>query len=184
LKTEKTVVNVRRPKAGTEPPSYIQALNAIAITEGRARDFYLAWAETSPDPELQEVMRFVAVREIEHHWAFRKRIRELGYEFVDGPCKLCDEWHALFASDATDIEKFRGFGFDSPDTLPKDDFADFFNDLTLDPETGALLGRYVAEERDSATMFLHVYRRIVADTKTAKSNRKAKPANSRKKVAA
>jgi hypothetical protein len=178
------VVNVRRAKTGTEPPSYLQALNAIAITEGRARDFYLAWAETSRDPELQEVMRFVAVREIEHHWAFRKRIRELGYDFVDGPCKLCDEWHALFASDASDIEKFRGFGFDSPDVLPKDDFADFFDDLTLDPETGALLGRYVAEERDSATMFLHVYRRMLADGKKAEPKSKARSAGSKKKVAA
>lgn len=178
------MVNVRRAKSGTKPPSYLQALNALAITEGRARDFYLAWAETSPDPELQEVMRFVAVREIEHHWAFRKRIRELGYEFVDGPCKLCDEWHALFASDASDIEKFRGFGFDSPDALPKDDFADFFNDLTLDPETGALLGRYVAEERDSATMFLHVYRRMLAETTKPKGKGKAKAKPTGKKGAA
>jgi rubrerythrin len=148
-------------------PTYLKKLNDLAITEGRAYDFYLAWADKSDDVELQKVMRYVAVREIEHAWALKKRIQELGYEFVDGPCALCDEWHALFASDASDIEKFRGFGFDDPETLPKDDFADIFNDLTLDPETGALLGRYVAEERDSATMFLRVYQRMVREEASA-----------------
>lgn len=168
-------MSVRRAKPGTQPPSYLEKLNNIAIVEGRAHDFYLAWAKSSGDSELQEVMRFVAIREIEHCWAFKKRIRELGYEFVDGPCKLCDEWHALFESDASDLDKFRGFGFASPEALPKDDFADLFDDLTLDPETGALLGRYVAEERDSATMFLNVYRRMLADEKTPPSKRRSSP---------
>nr|WP_047165644.1 hypothetical protein [Sphingomonas sp. Y57] len=144
-------------------PSYLAKLNQLAITEGRAHDFYLAWADASNDAELKEVMKFVAIREIEHSWAFKKRIRELGYEFEDGPCALCDEWHALFASEASDIDKFKGFGFRSPDELPQDDFADLFDDMTLDAETGALLGRFVAEERDSATMFLHVYQRMLRE---------------------
>lgn len=144
-------------------PSYLAKLNQLAITEGRAYDFYLAWAAASSDQELREVMKFVAIREIEHSWALKKRIRELGYEFEDGPCALCDEWHALFASNASDIEKFRGFGFRSPDELPLDDFADLFDDITLDRETGALLGRFVAEERDSATMFLRVYQRLMRE---------------------
>jgi hypothetical protein len=136
-------------------------LNALAITEGRAYEFYHAWADRTDDAELASVMRLVALREIEHAWALKKRISELGYEFEDGPCPLCDEWLALFSSDATDLEKFHGFGFDDPDNLPADDFADLFNDLTLDPQTGGLLGRYVAEERDSAMMFLRVYARLV-----------------------
>lgn len=144
------------------PPTYLAKLNQLAITEGRAHDFYLAWAEKTTDSELERVMRFVAVREMEHSWAFKKRIVELGFEFEDGPCPQCDEWLELFSSDATDLEKFHGFGFRDTDKFPADDFADLFDDLTLDPETGAVLGRYVAEERDSATMFLRAYARLKA----------------------
>jgi hypothetical protein len=141
-------------------PSYLAALNAIALLEKRAYEFYLAWADSTCDPELESVMRQVALREIEHAYAFQKRISELGYDYQDGPHPQADAWLALFRSNATDLEKFRGFGFKDLDRLPQDDFADLFKDTTLDRETGALLGRYIAEERDSANMFLRVYARI------------------------
>ena len=34
-------------------------------------------------------------------------------------------------------------------TEPADQFARFFEDTTIDPQTGELLGRYIAEERDT-----------------------------------
>ena len=144
-------------------PSYLDALNAIALIEKRAHEFYLAWADRTSDPELARVMRFVALREIEHTFAFQKRICELGYEFKESPHPQCDEWLRLFRSNASDLEKFRGFGFKDPERAPQDDFADLFKDRTLDPQTGALLGRYIAEERDSANMFLKVYARMVKE---------------------
>src|SRR5882724_1250223 len=110
------------------PPTYLAALNAIALTEKRAHEFYLAWADSTPDAELAAVMRLVALREIEHAYAFQKRICELGYEFKDGPHSQADEWLKLFRSDASDLDKFRGFGFKDPQRMPEDDFADFFMD--------------------------------------------------------
>jgi hypothetical protein len=144
-------------------PTYLKALNAIALLEMRAHEFYLAWADSTSDAELESVMRAVALREIEHAYAFQKRISELGYKFQDGPHAMADEWLKLFKSDASDLEKFRGFGFKDPKRMPNDDFADLFKDTTLDRETGALLGRYIAEERDSANMFLKVYARMVKE---------------------
>jgi hypothetical protein len=144
-------------------PTYLEALNAIALIEKRAYEFYLAWADSTPDSELASVMRLVALREIEHAYAFQKRICELGYEYKDGPHPQADEWLTLFRSGVSDLEKFRGFGFKDPKRMPDDNFADLFKDTTLDRETGALLGRYIAEERDSANRFLMVYARMVKE---------------------
>ena len=143
-----------------EGPSYLPLLNQIAMTEYRAYEFYLAWARSTDNPEVERVMRVVALRELEHAAAIQQRIYELGYLPVDGPHDFgpqCDEWLTLFRSGASDLEKFRGFGFSDPHALPRDNFHEIFLDDTLDAKTGALLGRYVAEERESATMFLHVY---------------------------
>lgn len=150
-------------------PLYLSSLNQIALTEYRAYEFYLAWARATIDEELERVMRIVAVRELEHASAFQQRIRELGFIPIDGPHDFgpqCDEWLALFSSDASDLDKFLGFGFRDPDTLPQDNFHELFLDTTLDSATGALLGRYIAEERESANMFLKVYARMLADGKT------------------
>jgi hypothetical protein len=154
-------------KEQSSSPGYVAVLNSVAQVERRAHDFYLAWADHTPDAELERVMRAVALREIEHAYAFQKRIAELGSHYQDDApnpfLKQCDEWLELFSSDASDLDKFRGFGFKDPEKLPNDDFADFFKDTTLDRETGALLGRYIAEERESATMFLKVYARMLKE---------------------
>jgi rubrerythrin len=144
--------------------SYIPALNQIALTEYRAYEFYLAWAQATKDKDVERVMRIVAIRELEHASAFQQRIFELGDLPLDGPHDFgpqCDEWLHLFKSDASDLDKFRGFGFEDPHRLPQDNFHDLFLDCTLDSETGALLGRYIAEERESANMFLEVYARLL-----------------------
>jgi hypothetical protein len=149
---------------GHVEPRYLGLLNQIALTEYRAHDFYLVWARATRDAELERVMRVVAIRELEHASAFQRRIYELGFIPVDGPHDFgpqCDAWLELFASDASDLDKFRGFGFDDPAKLPDDNFHEYLKDPTLDADTGALLGRYIAEERESATMFLKVYARML-----------------------
>ena len=149
----------------SDGPSYLSTLNQIALTEYRAYEFYLAWARATNDPEVERVMRVVAMRELEHAAAFQQRIHDLGYTPVDGPHDFgpqCDEWLELFKSDVSDLDKFRGFGFSDPERLPRDNFHDYFLDDTLDSATGALLGRYIAEERESAMMFLRVYAKLLA----------------------
>ena len=53
--------------------------------------------------------------------------------------------------DKTDIEKLEAIGLLDycPAEGEPDVFDGFFRDHTIDPQTGALLGRYIAEERDS-----------------------------------
>ena len=42
----------------------------------------------------------------------------------------------------------------------EDVFGGFMKDRSIDPETGALMGRYIAEERDSGRRLLAEYRRV------------------------
>jgi len=140
----------------SERPTYLPMLEAIANAERQGHEYYQAWYEHATDPELKETMRVVANRELEHSLAFRKRIDELGFECQ--PAEILDftKQTAIVTSDCSDWEKLQALELtDLADKVadPKNDpFGKLFRDLTIDVQTGALLGRYIAEERDSARM--------------------------------
>jgi rubrerythrin len=140
----------------TERPSYLPMLEAIANAERQGYEYYQAWYEHATDPDLKETMRVVANRELEHSVAFRKRIDELGFECQ--PAEVIDfsKQIEIVTSDCSDWEKIQALELtDLADKVadPKNDpFGKLFRDLTIDVQTGALLGRYIAEERDSGRM--------------------------------
>ena len=58
----------------------------------------------------------------------------------------------------TDREKFEKLGLSRDfDPSQPDVFVDVLDDKTIDIQTGALLGRYIAEERDSGRMLRGCY---------------------------
>ena len=105
--------------------------------------------------------------------AFTKRMCELGHAVCEEKAfqvfKDFDKLLAFVASDATDVQKIERLTAgqrreaDRPKDQPKDQkdvFTRFFDDTTIDPETGALLGRYIAEERDSGRRLRSEYDRV------------------------
>ena len=140
----------------TERPTYLPMLEAIANAERQGHEYYKAWYDHATDPDLRETMRIVATRELEHSLAFTKRIDELGFECQ--PAEILDfsKQIEIVTSDCSDYEKSQALELtDLAEKIldPKNDpFRRLFNDLTIDVQTGALLGRYIAEERDSARM--------------------------------
>ena len=73
----------------------------------------------------------------------------------------------------SDKEKFEALGLGRrPQNGTSDVFDNFFENKDLDPVTGGLLGRYVAEERDSGRKFAECYGLLCAeaDKAAAKSN--------------
>jgi hypothetical protein len=142
----------REEHAMGEKPSYLGLLNAIAVTEARAGRAYARWAEVTNDPRVRELVRFVAVREAEHGFTFEKRVMELGFTLRDRPDPDYDARLSVLGDPAmTDVEKLAHLGYaDGGDVVDgPDPFLAFFNDRTIDIETGALLGRYICEERDT-----------------------------------
>jgi hypothetical protein len=135
-------------------PTYLGLLNAIAVGEARGHALLSAWKGATDDANLAEVLNVVAIREQEHSAAFTKRLCELGFSVREKPSSQFDENLRLAASGAPDVEKFqrilgyRPEGSESAENAD-DPLADVFSDRTIDPQTGALLGRFVAEERDS-----------------------------------
>jgi rubrerythrin len=131
-------------------------LEAIANAERQGHEYYQAWYDHATDPDLKETMRIVATRELEHSLAFTKRIDELGFECQ--PAEILDfsKQIEIVTSDCSDYEKLQALELTDLAAKildPKNDpFRRLFNDLTIDVQTGALLGRYIAEERDSARM--------------------------------
>jgi rubrerythrin len=144
-----------------DKPSYIGLLNAISLGESEAECYLNAWAAVTPDDAVRSVISTVALREGEHGKAFAKRLCELGYgvlprEGGDAQSKM-DIACSTTLSDKEKFEKL-GVGRTVADRAGDNDvFVNMFKDTTVDIQTGALLGRYVAEERDSGRMLSGCY---------------------------
>jgi rubrerythrin len=140
-----------------DKPSYLGMLNAIANAERQGFEYLNAWCERATDPQVKATLTTVATREHEHSLAFAKRIDELGFELEVREILDFSKQMEIVTSDCSDYEKAEALGLfdlkvDSDEKDDKDIFAGLFDDKTIDIQTGALLGRYIAEERDSTRM--------------------------------
>ena len=133
-------------------PSYLGLLNAIAVGESRGHQLLSAWAETTSNDPLRRVLETIAVREAEHAAAFAKRICELGYQVRQKDDPDFADRLAVARSDLPDHKKFKKLLGIRRRKNAEDPFAKLFKDTSIDPITGALLGRFIAEERDSGRM--------------------------------
>jgi len=147
-----------------EKPSYIGVLNAIANAEAVGHKILKKWAEVTTCEEIKGTLNMVAIREAEHAWAFEKRLCELGFglkpkEFPE----LNKQLKIAKAENLTDIEKFERLGYkERSQRMEKteDTLLQLLADKTIDPQTGALLGRYICEERDSGRKLQACYMQI------------------------
>jgi hypothetical protein len=136
-------------------PSYIGVLNAIANAERRGHELLSTWAANTSDAEIRNTLNVVAIREAEHSWAFEKRLCELGFGLQPRDDAKHAERMACVRSNASDAEKFvfLGLNREAP-TDEEDQLLKLLADRTIDPQTGALLGRFICEERDSGRRLL------------------------------
>jgi hypothetical protein len=147
----------------SDKPSYLGLLNAIAVAESQAHEYLTVWADTTPSPDVRQVLLTVAAREGEHGMSFAKRVNELGYEVRCNDDSNRQKALDLVRSDRSDrkkMEKLKLHTLDSGDA--PDIFDGFFKDHSIDIRTGELLGRYIAEERDSARLLRSCYEQLVA----------------------
>lgn len=146
----------------TEKPSYLGLLNAISLAESRAHRYLTAWIDCTDDPDVQAVLRTVAAREGEHGMAFAKRIDELGFTLREKDDPDHDKRVAIVTSDRSDVEKIEKLGLHRIDEDVLCLFDDVFKDHSIDIRTGELLGRYIAEEFDSARLLRCCYEQLKA----------------------
>jgi rubrerythrin len=148
----------------SDKPSYLGLLNAITIGERRGHAVLSAWSSVTRDAALALVLKRVAVREQEHAAAFEKRLCELGFEVQERDNPTFPERLACARSEVSDDDKFRRIlGYAAPDEPDRDDpLARVFDDRSIDPLTGALLGRFVCEERDSERQLRDQWKRMTA----------------------
>jgi rubrerythrin len=144
-------------------------LNAIANGEAEAETYLLAWADVTTRPDVERELRFIARREGDHAAAFSARIRELGFEVQPRPDPRAERRMEIATSTTlSDREKLELLGFgprEDPDA--PDVFAGMFADRTIDIDTGELLGRYIAEERDTGRRLDACYRALAAEDEVA-----------------
>ena len=147
-----------------DKPSYLGLLNAIALGESRAHCYLSEWVKVTRDERVRGVLQTVAAREGEHGMAFAKRINELGYTVLDREDPKFARNMEIAAADCSDLEKMEALGLgrerrpDAPDFL-----AGIFQDDSIDIGTGGLLGRYIAEERDSGRLLRCCYEQLKAE---------------------
>ncbi len=144
-------------------PSYLGLLNAISVAEGRAHTYLRAWAEVTPSDDVRAVLLKVAAREGEHAMSFARRINELGFEVRHKGDDGTADAVALVTSECSDLEKMKRLKLHRLDTGDAPDVFDgIFADHSIDIATGELLGRYIAEERDSARLLRNCYEQLRA----------------------
>ena len=143
----------------SDKPSYLGLLNAISVAESRAHCYFNAWIEATDNPDVKAVLSTVSAREGEHGMSFAKRVNELGFSVLERDDPNFARQMALVSSDRSDLEKMEGLGVHQLDTTT-DVFDDVFKDHSIDIRTGELLGRYVAEERDSARLLRCCYEQL------------------------
>jgi rubrerythrin len=154
-----------------EKPSYLKLLNGISCAETRAFQYLSAWADVTTDPDVRAVLHTVAAREGEHGMAFAKRVNELGFELQPTDDPKFAERMEIAGSDRSDLDKAESLGvleFASAPDKP-DVFDSFFRDHTIDIQTGELLGRYIAEERDTIRLLQGCRAQLAAKCDTAES---------------
>ncbi len=153
------------PSGMASEPTYLPLLRRIANAECNAEVYLTAWAGATPREDVRRVIATVALREGEHTKAFQKRICELGYDvsIVEAP-ETAGRAVIGGATDLTDREKFEKLGLGArPDTETPDRWAGYFEDSSIDILTGGLLGRFIAEERDSVRMLADCYAALCAE---------------------
>ena len=147
----------------SDKPTYLGLLNAIAVGESRAHAYLTAWAKVTPDPDVRKVLCTVAAREGEHGMSFAKRINELGYSVREKEDPAYAKRTRIASSERSDLEKMEKLGLDRLDTGDGPDiFDDVFKNHTIDIRTGEMLGRYIAEERDSGRLLRCCYEQVKA----------------------
>jgi rubrerythrin len=154
-------------------PTYLGLLNTLALAESRAHCYLTEWANVTPDPGVRHVLLTVAAREGEHGMTFAKRINELGFELRTKSDENADKALEMVRSECSDLEKMEALGLHQLDTGDEPDVFDgLFKDHTIDIRTGELLGRYIAEERDSARLFRACYEQL-CEARNAAEERKS-----------
>ena len=167
-------------------PTYLGLLNAISLAESRAHCYLTEWASVTKSEDVRQVLLTVAAREGEHGMSFAKRINELGYQLRPKADERDGRALEIVRAECSDLEKFEALGLHKLDTGDEPDiFDDMFKDHTIDIRTGEMLGRYIAEERDSARLFRSCYEQLCAAQDTgAKSRKGAKGASDKTDKAA
>jgi hypothetical protein len=145
----------------SQKPSYLGLLNAVAVAELGGEALFSAWAAATPSGDVRAVLETVALREAEHARSFAKRINELGYSVrpKDDP-RQPERLATARSKKISDLAKFERLGFGTRPNGP-DIFTRFFDDMTIDIQTGELLGRYLSEERDTGRRLVACYTALV-----------------------
>ncbi len=163
-----------------DKPSYLGMLNAIAVAETSAASVFSEWADTTTDKRFAKTLRLVAMREAEHGLAFAKRVMELGYDVREPESDPSADLRKVARSSRSDASKLRGMKFHrAPGGA--DIFDSMFADKTIDPVTGGLLGRYIAEERDTGFKLKAEFDRINARETKAKERAAARTSSKTRK---
>ncbi|MBV8191220.1 MAG: hypothetical protein JO339_28550, partial [Alphaproteobacteria bacterium] len=123
----------------TTKPTYLGLLNAISNGETQAARYFKAWLDLTADPTVRSVLQVVVNREAEHGLAFEKRLIELGYGLIERPSPDAEAKLAVLADpDRSDLDKILYLGYGEPRDDP---LGRLFDDHSIDPQTGGLLGR-------------------------------------------
>lgn len=127
-------------------PLFPALLNALCLSQRRGSRVLAAWRDSTADDHLARVLDAVGIRQAAHAAAFAKRLGELGGTVRASASGAFEQALTLARSDASDRDKLQRLLGGDTDADP---LGRLLEDPGIDPQTGALLGRFIAESRES-----------------------------------
>lgn len=145
--------------ADYDMPSYAGLLGKIVVSETCKAAAFERWSKQTADVALSKTLRLVALRDAMHAGTFKKRLNELGCPVEGDVGPALEVQIQLYESDAGDLDKLKCFSANRD--AYDHSFDTLFADRTIDPMTGCLLGRYLAEGRDSLRLLDECYQALI-----------------------
>ena len=122
------------------------------LGESEAHCYLNVGPAVTPSDDVKAVISTVALREGEHGLAFAKRMNELGFSVLPRENAKFAELMEVAGSSRSDLEKMELLGLGRQNDAEPDTSVNMFANKDIDITTGQLLGRYIAEERDSGRL--------------------------------
>lgn len=120
-------------------------LNAIAVAAGREAKLLRSWRKRSADGSLQQQLEALELEARERAACFARQLHRLGGKLEDRYSDRFEEYLAIASSNLSDRDKLTRL-FDLSGAA-EEGLEALFDTPGIDADSGALLGRYIAERR-------------------------------------
>lgn len=145
-------------------PDLCRQLNDIAVEAGREAKLLRSWRKRSANGSLQQQLEALELEARERAARFARQLHRLGGKLEDRYSDRFEEYLAIASSNLSDLAKLTRL-FDLSGGA-EEGLESLFETPGIDADSGALLGRYIAERRQRLACLRELRQRLAPAEET------------------